>query len=92
LLEALAEDCGEVHVAEGAEAVVQGDDDAVAAPGEILPAIDRRRARADQESATVNPDQDRSAFAIECRCPHVQIEALVPESAGREIDPVEDRQ
>lgn len=68
---------------EGAQAVVEGDDDETFA-GEGLAVVAGARAGADAEAAAVDPDQDRAALlGGGCTGPDVEVQAVL---AHREVD------
>ena len=59
----VADEVGEVEVAEDAEAVVQGDDDDVAGPAQVDAVVEHDRAGPGLEAAAVQPHQHRAALA-----------------------------
>ena len=65
-----------MHVAECAKPVVDGDDDHGAALREVVTVVDGRRARAHQEAAAVDPDEDGPPRGVEARRPDVEREAV----------------
>ena len=67
----------QVEEAEHAEAIVERDDDHVAASGEDGTVVDRLGARTDDEAAAVDPDEDGPARPVEPGGPDVQREAVL---------------
>ena len=65
-----------VEVAQRAEAVVDRDQHDVAAPGEVLAVVDRRRAGAAGEAAAVDPDHHRARRVVDAGRPDVEREAV----------------
>ena len=65
-----------VEVAQRAEAVVDRDQHDVAAAGEVLAVVDRRRAGAAGEAAAVDPDHHRARRVVEAGRPDVEREAV----------------
>ena len=80
--EGLAADVDAAQVAEEPEAVVDGDDDHVAASGEGRAVVHRPRAGAGDERAAVEIDHDRAAGIVDGGGPDVEGQAVLARRGG----------
>src|SRR4029077_9420509 len=70
-------DVVQTQKAQRSKAIVDRDDDHVAAPGENRAVIDFLRACANRESTAMKPDHYRSPRAIQSRRPQIEIKAVL---------------